>query len=150
MRTALIVIALLGVFLGPNFFREAWSTAAAAEAVEERPRLVAALFRSSWCSSCRIIEPRINDVRADYRDAPVEFIRFDFTLGQRNSLREKAIEAGIPDTFDRFEGRTGFMVLMDRDTETIFEIITVQYDREHIAQALDRWISVTTTVDEAS
>jgi thiol-disulfide isomerase/thioredoxin len=149
VRTALIVLALMGVFLGPNFFREAWAPAAVAEEVEQRPRLVAALFRSSWCSSCRIIEPRINDVRADYRDAPVEFVRFDFTLGQRNALREKAIEAGIPDTYDRFMGRTGFMVLMDRDTETIFEIVTIQYGREHIAEALDRWISVMAVEDEA-
>jgi len=145
MRSSLIVLAALAVFLGPNFFRTDWeaSTAAQAQTVEERPRLVAAMFRSSWCSACRILEPRVDDVREAYEDAPMEFVRFDFTLGRRGSLREKAEEAGIADLFDELEGRTGFLVLMDRETGQVFEIITTNYNREHIAEAFDRWLAVT-------
>ncbi|WP_417480855.1 thioredoxin domain-containing protein [Maricaulis sp.] len=142
MRTALIVLALLGVFLGPNFLRGDW--AAQAEAVEERPRLVAAMFRSSWCGACRILEPRIDDVRPDYEDAAIEFIRFDFTLGQRERVRDLAVEADITGLYDQMVGRTGFLVLMDRETGTVFEIVTTNYDREHIREAIDRWLSVTT------
>lgn len=141
MRTALIVLALLGAFLGPNFLRGEW--AAQAEAVEERPRLVAAMFRSSWCGACRILEPRIDDVRPDFADAAVEFIRFDFTLGQRDSVRELALEAEITELYDQMVGRTGFMVLMDRETGTVFEIITTNYDRDHIREAIDRWLEIT-------
>ncbi|MBR9825763.1 MAG: hypothetical protein GYB36_08175 [Alphaproteobacteria bacterium] len=143
MRFSLIIVALLTAFLAPNFFRGNWDSAQA-EAVEERPRLVAALFRSSWCGACRIIEPRIEDVREDYEDAAMEFVRFDFTLGRRDSLRETALEAGIAELYDQLEGRTGFLVLMDRETGQVFEIITTNYNRENIAAAFDRWLAVTT------
>lgn len=146
MRLSLIVLAILAAFLAPNFLRGNWETAAEAQ-VEERPRLVAALFRSSWCGSCRIIEPRIEDVRENYQDAAMEFIRFDFTLGRRESLRETAVEAGIADLYDQLEGRTGFLVLMDRETGQVFEIITTNYNRENIAAAFDRWLAVTMRVE---
>ncbi|WP_417491353.1 thioredoxin domain-containing protein [Maricaulis sp.] len=150
MRTALIVLALLGAFLAPNFLRAEWSAEAeTSQAEQERPRLVAAMFRSSWCGACRILEPRIDDVRPDYADAAVEFVRFDFTLGQRAAVRERAVEAGITGLYDQMVGRTGFLVLMDRETGTVFEIITTNYDREHIREALDRWLSVTAEVEAA-
>ncbi|SDM52927.1 thioredoxin domain-containing protein [Maricaulis salignorans] len=141
MRTALVVLALMAVFLGPNFMRGDW--AAQAEAIEERPRLVAAMFRSSWCGACRILEPRVDDVRPDYEDAAIEFVRFDFTLGQRERVRDLAVEAGITELYDELVGRTGFLVLMDRETGTVFEIVTTNYDRDHIREAIDRWLSVT-------
>lgn len=145
MRTALIVLALLGAFLAPNFLRGDWAAQAETGQVEqERPRLVAAMFRSSWCGACRILEPRIDDVRPDFEDAAVEFVRFDFTLGQRGSVRDLAVEAGITGIYDELAGRTGFMVLMDRETGTVFEIITTNYDRDHIREAIDRWLAVTT------
>ena len=143
MRTALVVLALLGVFLAPNFMRADWAEQAQAQTVQERPRLVAAMFRSSWCGACRILEPRIDDVRPDYADAPVDFIRFDFTLGQRERVRELAVEADITELYDRLAGRTGFLVLMDRETGTVFEIVTTNYDRAHIREAIDRWLAVT-------
>ncbi len=142
MRLSLIIIAAMTVFFAPNFFRASWDSAEA-EIVEERPRLVAALFRSSWCGACRIIEPRIEDVREDYEGAAMEFVRFDFTLGRRENLRERAREAGIEDLYDQLEGRTGFLVLMDRDSGQVFEIITTNYNRENIASAFDRWLAVT-------
>ena len=143
MRLSVIAIAALAVFMVPNFFRAEWDTAAQAEAVDERPRLVAAMFRSSWCASCRIIEPRIEDVREDYEDAAVEFIRFDCTLGRRGGLRERAEEAGISEVFLELEGRTGFMLLIDRETGQVFEAVTTAYDRDNIRAALDRWLAVT-------
>lgn len=144
MRFYIILATALAVFFSPNFFRADWDHARADAAVEEtaEPRLVAAMFRSSWCSSCRILEPRIEDIRPDYEDSAVEFIKFDFTLGRRGGLRERAEEEGIVDLFDQLEGRTGFLVLMDRETGQVFEIVTMAYDRDNIRAALDRWLGV--------
>jgi thiol-disulfide isomerase/thioredoxin len=143
VRAFLIALVLIGGFLGPNFLRGEWQTTAAAQEIEERPRLVAALFRSSWCGSCRILEPRLDDVRPDYLDADMEFIRFDFTRGRRDALRTRAEEAGISRLYERLEGRVGFMVLMDRETGQIFEVITMTYGRDEIRGAFDRWLMVT-------
>ena len=143
MRFTVIVLAFLAIFMAPNFFRSEWQTPAQAETMEERPRLVAAMFRSSWCGACRILEPRVDDVREDYQDAAVEFIRFDFTLGRRAGLRERAEEAGISEVFLELEGRTGFMLLIDRDTGQVFEAVTTDHNRDNIRAALDRWLAVT-------
>lgn len=143
MRVSLILLAGLAVFMVPNFLRSDWTSSAQAESLEGEPRLVAAMFRSSWCSACRVLEPRVEDVREDYADRPVEFVRFDFTLGRRDSLRQRAEAEGIVEVFDELEGRTGFLVLMDRETGQVFEIVTMRYGREEIREAFDRWLFVT-------
>ncbi|RKR00055.1 thioredoxin domain-containing protein [Maricaulis maris] len=145
MRLSLILIAALAVFMAPNFFRSGWDGTAEAEvteAVAERPRLAAVMFRSSWCSACRIIEPRVEDVRADYEDAAIGWVKFDFTLGRRESLRELAEAEGLTDIYSEAAGSTGFMLLIDRETGQVFEMITMDYGRDQIREALDRWLRV--------
>jgi len=143
MRFSLIVLAALAIFFAPNFLRSdlIGGAQAAEEALEEQPRLVAATFRSSWCGACRVIEPRIEDVQEEYEDAAIDFLRFDFTLGRRGGLRERAEAEGISELFDQLEGRTGFMVLMDRETGDVIEIVTMRYSRENIREALDRGLA---------
>jgi thiol-disulfide isomerase/thioredoxin len=97
------------------------------------------MFRSSWCSACRILEPRVDDVRAEMPDAPIDWIRFNFTWGERDGLRDLAVAEGIAPLYDQFAGSTGFLVLMDRDSGQVFEIITMRYGREEIREALERW-----------
>lgn len=143
MRFAALILAALALFLGPNFVRAAWDEPAATERAgfgqAEQPRLVAAMFRSSWCSACRILEPRVDDVRAEFADAPIDWVRFNFTWGERDGLRELAIAEGIEPLYDQFAGSTGFLVLMDRDSGQVFEIITMRYGRAEIREALERW-----------
>ncbi|WP_291842829.1 thioredoxin family protein [Maricaulis sp.] len=145
MRISLILIAALAVFMAPNFFRSSWDGAAEAEIAETaatEPRLVAAMFRSSWCSACRIIEPRVEDVRTEYEDAAIGWVKFDFTLGRRDSLAELAEAEGLSGIYSEAAGSTGFMLLIDRETGQVFEMITMDYDRDQIREALDRWLHV--------
>lgn len=143
MRFAALILAALALFLAPNFVRAAWDEPAATEPAgsgqAEQPRLVAAMFRSSWCSACRILEPRVDDVRAELADAPIDWIRFNFTWGERDGLRDLAVAEGIEPLYDQFAGSTGFLVLMDRDSGQVFEIITMRYGRAEIREALERW-----------
>ena len=134
------------VFMAPNFLRTGWESAAEAQ-VEDEPRIVAALFRSAWCGACRVLEPRVEDVRAEYEDAPIDWVRFDFTLGRRGGLREQAVEAGIESLYDELEGATGMLVLYDRRSGHALEIITMRYDRAQIRAALDRWLELIEEVE---
>ena len=139
MRLIAAVLAGLALFLGPNFVRAAWDGAGPAG----EPRLVAAMFRSSWCGACRVLEPRVDDVRDEYDGAAIDWVRFNFTWGQRDGLRDLAVAEGIAPLYDELAGRTGFLVLMDRETGQVFEIVTMDYDRDRIREALDRWLVVT-------
>jgi len=138
MRLIAAVLAGLALFLGPNFVRAAWDEAAQAQ----EPRLVAAMFRSSWCGACRVLEPRVEDVREEMAGEPIGWVRFNFTWGQRDALRGLAEEEGIAPLYDELAGRTGFLVLMDRETGQVFEIVTMDYDRTRIREALERWLVV--------
>lgn len=144
MRLSLVLVSVMAIFLAPNFFRTSWDGAAEADVPAEtsEPRLVAAMFRSSWCSACRIIEPRVEDVREEYEDAAVDWVKFDFTLGRRGGLRELAQAEGLLPIYDEAAGSTGFMLLIDRDTGQVFEMITMDYGRDQIREALDRWLHV--------
>ena len=138
MRLIATMLAGLALFLAPNFVRASWDGAAPAD----EPRLVAALFRSSWCGACRVLEPRVEDVREAMAGEPVGWVRFNFTWGERDGLRDLAEAEGIAPLYDELAGRTGFLVLMDRETGQVFEIVTMDYDRARIREALERWLVV--------
>ncbi|WP_203292028.1 thioredoxin family protein [Maricaulis parjimensis] len=149
MRFAIVVLAAMAAFLGPNFVRASWQDdAAMMSETSSEPRLVAAMFRSSWCGACRILEPRIEDVREELGEsADVDWVRFNFTWGQRDGVRDLAVEEGIEEVYDQFAGGTGFLVLMDRETGQVFEIVTMQYGRDEIREAVERWMLVVDRIE---
>lgn len=106
------------------------------------PRLVAATFRSAWCGPCRVLEPRFEAVAADYADAQVEFVTFDFTLGRRARLAERAAQEGVAEPFRAHGGGTGFVLLVDRNTGDVLGRITMHYSDADMRGALDHALSV--------
>lgn len=119
------------------------SSAARAESpAPDSPRLVAAVFRSAWCGQCRILDPRIEDVRREFAGEPIGWVEFDFTLGARRGLRQRAEAEGIAEIYDRLAGRSGFLVLMDRQSGQVIEIVTARYGRPQIRDALERALAV--------
>ncbi len=147
MRFSFILLAALAVLFTPAAL-QADSDTASTHLAEERPRLVAARFTAAWCSQCRILEPRLDDVWPAYEDANLERVRFDFTLPpRRGAMRQRAVEAGIEDLYSQHEGRTGFLVLLDRETGEVLEMITTEHDRDAISAAFDRAIAATAAIE---
>ncbi len=108
----------------------------------QEPRLVAALFRSNWCGPCKILEPRYERVMAGYAQAPLERVRFDSSFGRRGALAERASAEGIQAVYDATSGATGFVLLIDRDTQDVLARITMEYSEADIAGALDYALEV--------
>lgn len=109
----------------------------------DEPRLVAATFRSAWCGPCRVLEPHIEAAARVYDGAPIEFIRFDFTYGERGALARRAEAEGIEDVYADHAGATGFMLLIDRETGDVLARITMRYRQQDIAAAIDRALEIT-------
>lgn len=131
-----IVIAGIGLFA-----LSGRTDATGAEYVYDgEPEIVAATFSSAWCSSCKILKPRLADVIPDFSDDPVKFVEFDFTFGQRAEIFEQAKAEGLEDIYPRFKGATGFTLLIDPDTGEIVEMLTIRHSksamRAMIAQAV--------------
>jgi len=133
MKTAVLLLAL--VLCVP-------SLAVAQPLAHDEPRLVAALFRSNWCGPCKILEPRYERVMSGYVDAPLERVRFDSSFGRRALLADRAEEEGIGSAYDAASGSTGFVLLIDRETQEVLARITVRYSEDDIAGALDYALDV--------
>lgn len=104
------------------------------------PEIIAATFSSAWCSSCKILEPRLEGVVPDFADQPVKFVKLDFTFGERGDVADLAAREGLAEIYPRFKGATGFTLLVDAQTGEIVDSLTINHSREAmraaIAQAL--------------
>ena len=74
---------------------------------------------------------------ASYAEAPLERVRFDSSFGRRGALAERASEEGIRSVYDSVNGATGFVLLIDRDTQDVLARITMEYSDADMTGALD-------------
>ena len=106
------------------------------------PEVVAATFSSSWCSSCKILVPRLADVIPSFADQPVKFVELDFTFGQREEIEKQAKAEGLDKIYPHYKGATGFTLLVDSETGDIIDTLTINHSKDAmraaIAQAVAR------------
>jgi len=119
------------------------STASDAEyTLNRKPEVVAVTFASDWCSSCKILEPRLAEVIPDFAGQPVKFVELDFTFGQRKALEAKAKAEGLEDIYPQFKGATGFTLLVDTDTHEIIDSLTISHSPKAMRAALAQALAV--------
>jgi hypothetical protein len=140
---ALVVIAIAG-FVGHGFLnRGAYAVAFGREQdgpaayTDGRPNLVGAMFNSAWCSSCAVLEPRLQKIVPTFSGRAVEFAKFDFSMGQPESLADKARALGVERVYRANQGATGFMLLVDRRTERVISMITLTKSDQVIHKKID-------------
>ncbi|WDI32366.1 thioredoxin domain-containing protein [Hyphococcus flavus] len=125
------------------FFTFGRSAATDAEYVYDgEPEIIAATFESAWCSACKILKPRLAKVIPDFADKPVKFVSLDFTFGQRADIEKQAAAEGLADIYPRFEGATGFTLLVDKDTGEIIDSLTVSYDENAMRAAIAQAVAI--------
>ncbi len=107
-----------------------------------KPEIVAATFSSAWCSSCKILVPRLAGVIPEFSDKPIKFVELDFTLGQRGEIAKQAADEGLGDIYPRFKGATGFTLLVDTDTGEIVDMLTVNHTERAMRAAIAQSIAI--------
>ncbi|MEZ5920286.1 MAG: thioredoxin domain-containing protein [Parvularculaceae bacterium] len=144
-RFVIPVLAIVGVAA------LALATRAPAESAEPytgKPEIVAATFSSAWCSSCKILEPRLKKVIPQFAGDPIKFVDLDFTFGDRAAVKETAEEAGISEVYERSKGATGFTMLVDRDTGEVIDILTINYSEKAMKAAISRALAIASHTDD--
>ena len=106
------------------------------------PEVVAATFSSAWCSSCKILKPRLADVIPDFAEQPVKFVEFDFTFGQREEIYEQAEAEGLGDLYPRYKGATGFTLLIDKETGEIIDMLTINHSKRAMRAAIAQAVAL--------
>ena len=108
--------------------------------LDEEPEIIAATFSSAWCSSCKVLEPKLAAVAPEFSDKPVKFVKLNFTLGKTDAVETLAAENNITDIYERFKDATGFTLLIDADTGEVIDMLTMNHSkpvmRAMIAQAI--------------
>ncbi|MEQ1929690.1 MAG: thioredoxin domain-containing protein [Parvularculaceae bacterium] len=137
-------MVLLGVLLAGAagfalFARQ--PAASAAASFNGKPELIAATFNSQWCSSCKILKPRLHKVIADFDGRPVKFVEYDLSFG-RDHARANAVADGLGDVYERFSTATGYTLLIDAETGEIIDMLTINHSvtvmQEAVSAALAR------------
>lgn len=134
-----VLAALLAVALAAVLPARGVDSASAAEPSEGRT-VVAAMFSSGFCPSCRILNPRLNAVLPEYEGTPLEFVKFDqtFSMIRGGRLRTLAETHRVEQIYDELKGRTGFVALVDPRDQQVIEIVTIRYHEDDIRAAFDR------------
>ena len=132
------------VFVGIAIFAFTGRTSAtdAPYTFEGQPEIVAATFASAWCSSCKILEPRLAKIIPGFANQPVKFVELDFTFGQRDELEDQARAEGLSEVYPRFKGATGFTLLVDRESGEIIDMLTIDHSDKAMRAAIAQAIAV--------
>jgi len=138
--TMVLVLAVGGfvAFNGSGFFSK---TASESEYIHEgKPEIIAATFSSAWCSTCKILEPKLAEVVPDFANKPVKFVKLDFSLGQGSGLTKIAEEHNFAEAYEQYKGSTGHTLLLDADTGDIVGQLTVKLSSNEMKVALKKAI----------
>lgn len=117
MRRSLLPLALLAALVA----LPAFSPASGGDGADD-PALYALVFTADWCPSCAVLDPTLQAVENDLKEMGVEMIALDLTdAASRRRARAEASAGGYADVYARYEGATGFALLMSTRTHEVLD-----------------------------
>lgn len=116
------IAAVLLVACGSPAPLTANPTSGAADAIHAQTKLAAVMVRADWCASCKILEPKVLNVRQEQRLDGLTHIVLDHTERNARDLYAQADAAGVGKAMrEEFaeEIITGMLYLVDVDDQRI-------------------------------
>ena len=116
------------------------ATTQAADPAE--PELIGVMFYADSCGSCKILDPKIKKVQANYLSKPLLFATFDHSNDA--SKNQAALLAGsldLGEVYKAQEKASGFMLVIDAETKKVVTKLTKDMTEEQIKEALDQALS---------
>lgn len=95
---------------------------AEAVTVAEETRVAAVLIRADWCSSCKIIEPKLEAVKAGDGVEGLQHVTIDYTDRDKEAFYAAAEKMGVADALGaHLDGgvTTGIILLVDMETNSV-------------------------------
>lgn len=101
----------------------------------------AVVFYADWCGTCKAMDPTVKEARASLTDKPVLFVTFDMTDDKTKKQTAMLADAlGLEEHYAENAGKTGFILLIDAESNEVVDRITVNDS----ADAMKRKIVATT------
>ncbi len=103
----------------------------------EPPKLLAVMFHADWCATCKVLEPKLNQVKRDFQGQSVLFTQFDLTdeFTKDQSARYAAL-LGLENIYRENANKTGFMLLINWPSKRVLGKITKEKNPEEIKSML--------------
>ena len=103
------------------------------------PKVIGALFYADWCAACKTLDPKLKTAQTAYLNKPVLFTRFDVsTLSTQYQANLFAHTMGLEKVFKDVGIKTGFMVLIDRETGEVLGQINRGDKPDKIKDKIDK------------
>lgn len=106
---------------------------------DEDPRLSAVLVYADWCGACQVLDPRVEAVKDADTLEGVAFVTLDYTARDREGVLAAADAAGIGPAMREHLARrvkTGQLVLVDMDDQTVVDTLGRRADEADILEAI--------------
>ena len=82
-------------------------------------KVAAIKFHADYCGACKKLEPKISELKKEYKDKGVAFVVFDFTDdASKQKTQEMAKAEGLETVLNSYKG-TGFIVLYDLESKKV-------------------------------
>jgi thiol-disulfide isomerase/thioredoxin len=108
----------------------------AADTMRVETKTKAVLVYADWCSSCKILDPKIKAVQAMGPMPGVEFVTLDYTDKNADNFYAQAADAGVEAAVRaELDGtiKTGWLLLVDVDDARVVSKVTKADDAAQIA-----------------
>lgn len=103
----------------------------------DSPDVVGILFYADWCGSCKTLDPKIETVKQEFADDSILFTRVDltddFTKQQSAYL---AAMLGLEEVYAQNNAKTGFMLLVNRESGQVLSKLTKTQSETEISRAI--------------
>lgn len=103
----------------------------------ETPKVLGVLMYADWCSKCKQLDPKLEEIKPQFEGQSILFTQFDmtndFTIDQSEKL---AGMLGLDGLFKEHEGSTGYMVLLDAQTNEVLTTLKHDQSKEQLKQQI--------------
>ncbi len=99
----------------------------------------AVLIYADWCGSCKILDPKLKAIKSGAPIGGLEYVTLDYTDKDKAAFFAAASAAGVEAPVREFFGdsiKTGLLLLIDADDQTVIEKVTKAYSEDEIVTAL--------------
>jgi len=113
---------------------------ASAETITDA-RIVAVLSYADWCSSCKILDPKLRALKASAPIEGVQHLTLDYTDRDAAAYFDQAAKAGVGPAIKAYlknTVKTGIVMLVDLETGAVIGQLTKNMSADELREALEK------------